>query len=176
MIVNKELERAKAHDDQAWTDATLQSAQNLRNYIKQPYSVAMWSRAIRHAFEDQWCPMPRQTSWDWTEIGRRYTPPKDRVVALRCGDRLAALSVILARRSWVKVHFLEGDPREDCPMRGQRAIVMLDLAATYGQRLGCEEIHIEPVNNTLQSLYCGTFGFEEVLIKGRVEYLRRSLT
>jgi hypothetical protein len=176
VIVNKEFERAKARDDQAWTDAALQSAQNLRGIIRQPYSVAMWSRATRQAFEDQWCPVPRQTMWDWTEIGSKYTPPKERVVALRSGDRLTALSAIVARRAWVRVHFLEGDPRDDCPMRGLRAIVMLDLAATYGQRLGCEEIHIEPVNDTLKSLYCGTFGFEEVLNKGRVDYLRRSLT
>lgn len=61
-------------------------------------------------------------------------------------------------------------------MQGRRAIVMLDLAATYGQRLGCEEIHLEPVNDKLKSLYCGTFGFEEVLSRDGSKYLKRGLT
>jgi hypothetical protein len=174
--VSREFERAKARDNQAWTEATIASSNNLKDHINCNYSVSIWSNATRQAYAQQWCPHPRRCEWDWDNIESRYRPPKERVCAVLAGDRLAALALITATRARVKVNFLEGDPRLDCPMQGQRALVVLDLAATYGQRLGCEEIHLVPVNDTLLTLYCGTYGFEEVLVKGSTEYLRRGLT
>ena len=44
-------------------------------------------------------------------------------------------------------------------MKGRRAFVVLDVVATYGQRLGCDEIHLEPINEALRELYIGVYGF-----------------
>lgn len=175
-FVTREFERAKDRDNQAWTEAAVASSNNIKDFVGLNYSVSIWSNAIRHAYAQQWCSHPRRCDFDWNEISRRFTPPKERVFAVSVEDRLAALGAITASKVRVKVNFLEGDPRADCPLQGRRALVVLDLAATYGQRLGCEEIHLVPVNDTVRTLYCGTYGFEEVFSKGRLDYLKRGLT
>lgn len=128
-------------------------------------------------YEKQWVGQARHpdAGWDWPRIGRLYDEPKDQILAVITDDRLAALGLVSASHARVIVRFLEGDPRDDCPLRGARAAIVLDAAATYGQRLGCREIHLEPVNASLSELYCGIYGFVEVPGKRGVEYLKRDL-
>jgi hypothetical protein len=176
--MNAELRKAKDRADAAWSDAMVTSAENMAEYIPETYSIALWSRSVREMYQGQWCQVSRHPDggWDWDEVSRLYkTAPKDRIIALKSQDRLCCLALVCATRERVLLRLLEGDPRGDCHMRGKRATIMLDLVATYGQRLGCGEIHLEPVNEDLRTLYEDVYGFERVITRKGETYMKKGL-
>jgi len=95
--------------------------------------------------------------------------------AIKSGDRLSALMLVTVHENFVKVDFLEGDPRPDCPLKGFRATLALDIAARYGQGMGKREIRLEPVNQELRDLYITGYGFEEITPARGQPYLKRDL-
>lgn len=161
--MNAELAKAKRRVEQAWQEAVKASYDNMSPYIDHDYTLRLWSRSVEEQFRSQWCSVERHddAGWNWSEVRRNYRGPKDVIVALEAEDQLCALALFRLTRDRVLVRFLEGDPRAGCNMKGSRALVMLDLAATLGQRYGCKEIHLQPVNDDLKMLYVETYGFEE---------------
>lgn len=147
-------------------------------YAPVPFSISDWSRAVEEAYRLQWCSVARHPDggWDWPEIKRRFHAPSDQILAIRCGERLSALGLITASKTTVKLAFLEGDPRRECPLKGLRAMIALEVAAMFGQRMGRAEIRLDPVNPDLKELYCGPdYGFEEVSPRKGEPYLRKDL-
>jgi hypothetical protein len=57
------------------------------------------------------------------------------------------------------MRFIEGDPRPDCPLKGWRALIVLEAAAFYAQARGKTELRLKEVNSSLESLYRDTYGF-----------------
>ena len=175
--MNAELLRSRRHVDQAWQEAVAASYGNMSPHIGRDYVVKLWSRSVEEQFRSQWCDAERHgdAGWDWHEIRRNYRGHKDVIVALEANDQLCALALFVLSRQRVLVRFLEGDPRPECYMKGSRALVMLDLAATLGQRYGCKEIHLQPVNDDLKMLYKETYGFTEGKDGSREPILKRDL-
>lgn len=154
------------------------SYKNMMPHIKAKYTFRLWSRSVEEDFISQWVNEDRHSDggWDWAEIARRHREVKDKVVALYVNERLSALSLIKMSSSRVLVRFLEGDPRPDCHIKGSRALLMLDLAATYGQRLGRKEIHLQPLNGDLAELYRSKFGFVDGTDGSGEPVLKRGLS
>ncbi|WP_157968894.1 hypothetical protein [Tropicimonas sp. IMCC34011] len=176
--MNSELRRVRDRTEAAWQEAVNAFGKNVISFHERPVAVRLWSRTIEEAYRSQWLTATRSddAGWEWPEISNRYrNEPKARQFAIMADDRLAALCFLLASRQRVLVRFLEGDPRQDCPLRGKRALLALDLAATYGQRLGCHEIHLEPVNEPLAELYRGRFGFKDGKDGNKKPVLKRGL-
>lgn len=176
--MGSELARAKARAADAWTEAVQQSYKNVSGHIGHDYTFMTWSRSVEEQYINQWGKESRHldAGWDWIEIVRRNRGFKDRTVALYCcGDRLSALSHFRVSKSRVLVGFLEGDPRPDCHIKGRRALLMLDLAATYGQRMGRSELHLQPVNEELAELYRSVYGFYDGKDGHGEPVLKRSL-
>lgn len=161
--LSSEVARAKARAVDAWAEAVQHSYKNMRPHLQEQYSFRQYSNSVKQDYIDQWVAEERHqdAGWDWIEVARRHRDVKDVVAALYVEDRLSALALFRASKSRVLVRFLEGDPRPDCHMKGSRALLMLDLAATYGQRLGVRELHLQPVNEGLAELYRSKFGFTD---------------
>lgn len=149
----------------------------MRPALGSEYRIALWSNSVEQMYQDQWCAEPRRKDrgWDWQGVYRSHRGPKDRLAALISGDRLSALTQISATRERVKVGLLEGDSRLDCPLKSTRALILLDLAATYGQVLGCNEIHLEALNDVLMMLYRDSYGFVHAPFKGAPFAMKRGL-
>jgi hypothetical protein len=175
--VSSELKKAKERADQALQEAVTYGYSNLGVALRADYRIALWSNSIEHMYKSQWCAevLRKDRGWDWHEVHRRHRGPKDQIVALISGDRLAALMQISATRDRVKIGLLEGDSSIDCLLKPHRALIMLDLAATYDQVLGCNEIHLEALNNNLMVLYRDTYGFIQAPIKGAPLAMKRGL-
>lgn len=161
--LSTEVARAKARAIDAWTESVQRSYANMRPFMKVIYSFKIWSNSVRKDYEDQWLKEPRHNDagWDWVAISEHHKEIKDVTVALYVEGALCALALFRASKSRVLVRFLEGDPRPDCHIKGSRALLMLDLAATYGQRLGRSELHLQPVNEDLAEHYRSRFGFTD---------------
>ncbi len=175
--MGSEVRQAKARADNAWVDAVQTSYQNAEGHVPFDYTFREWSHSVEEMFTDQWLNDTghRSYGWDWREISRQHRGFKNRTVALVSSERLSALSQIKVSKSRVLVSFLEGDPRPDCHIKGMRALLMLDLAATYGQRLGRREIHLQPLNGQLAELYRTRMGFVDGKDGNGDHVLKRSL-
>lgn len=173
--MSAELRRAKNRMSDAWTSAVQASYANMKPYVDVPYTMSLWSGSISNAYKDQWlvCERHPDGGWDWLEIRRKYNSVKDTIAVLSVDDRLSCLALFHTSRDRVLVRFLEGDPRGDCQLVGIRVTLMLDLAFTFGQRYGCKEVQLVPVNLALEKLYNDRYGFELVTHKGGDRYMRR---
>jgi hypothetical protein len=60
------------------------------------------------------------------------------------------------------LRWVEGDPRPDCPLRGRRLLIALDVATNYAQRNGRYELRVEPINEVLINLFERDYGFRAV--------------
>lgn len=75
----------------------------------------------------------------------------------------------------VEVRFLEADPRGNCPLKGKRALIVLDVAARYAQARSKSEIRVRPVNTSLERLYREVYGFTLMNPKGQPAYFRKEV-
>lgn len=176
--MGSEIRQAEARARAAWIEAVQASYENASGYVGFDYTFREWSRSVHEMYTDQWFGHDRHKDggWDWPEISRRHRAIKDRTVALISEDRLSALAQIRVTKSRILVGFLEGDPRPDCHIKGMRALLMLDLASTYGQRLGKGEIHLKPLNGDLAELYRTKMGFVDGRDGSGDQVLKRSLS
>lgn len=173
--MNAELRRSKDRMNEVWTSAVQASYANMKPYVDVPYRMILWSGSVSNAYKDQWLDRERHPDggWDWLEVRRKYNGVKDTIVALYVQDRLSCLALFHTSHDRVLVRFLEGDARGDCQLVGFRATLMLDLAFTLGQRYGCKEVRLEPVNMALEALYKNTYGFELVTSSKGDRYMRK---
>jgi hypothetical protein len=88
--------------------------------------------------------------WDWEGlVGRVCTRPSAFQVAIWSGDELCGLAVgrvsrrrPSGRRHTVSVHYLEGSPRREHPLRGRVAAVAIAAAEVYGDIVGAWRIRL----------------------------------
>jgi hypothetical protein len=152
------LPRAKFEADR--NAARLQAAITLAPVLKVDFQIAGWSSRTKQAILDQWNRKAGQ-GWDWDEIFRRHRDPDRLDIAIWSPqDRLSALALGLTSAESVEIRFLEGDPRQDCPLRGRRALIVLECAACYAQAKGRPELRVRPINERLATLYKQIYGFE----------------
>mgnify|MGYP007053800610 CR=1 FL=1 len=127
------------------------------------FHLTGWSQKAQQAFADQWCGDRHPTSahWDWHDIYRRHSTEPDRLemVVWSPDDRLCCLGLALSAGRAIEVRFVEGDPREGCPLKGRRSLIVFECAAAYAQGRGKAELRAQPVNARLQSLYRDVYGF-----------------
>lgn len=171
--MSKEIRRARDAANSVWLKACRQSSNYFKDKHHLEISLGQWSNSVRQEFEDSWTALERNkdTSWDWAEIYRRYVQNriKNKVAVLKYKETLSGLALFKVSKKRLLVNFLEGNPSTSCPLKGNRAIILLDLAVRYAQGLGCCEIHLQPVSSKLRDLYINDYGFKEAKdAEGRV--------
>src|ERR1700680_2905773 len=157
------LARARVKYVQAGLNARVKAVETLRAAgLMVPFSLNDWSGRARCAYDEQWAAGPRHPDacWDWHEVFAKYRGI-DVLNLVIWGDEehLAGLAVATTTGPSVMLHFIEGDPREDSPVRGSVLLIVLQTAALYGQALGKVELRIRPINDELCALYTGVYGF-----------------
>ncbi len=176
--MNREFKRIQDRNLQHRTDAVGAAIEEMAEHAPADFEVHNWSRSIEEAYQKQWGSVERHPDggWDWPALREQHRRDGDsQILAIKSGERLAALALITVHNSCVKVAFLEGDPRKDCPLREFRTALALDIAARYGQRLGKKELRLEPVNSSLKDLYVDGYLFEEVKPDKGDSYVKKSL-
>jgi hypothetical protein len=155
-----ELERAKARYAEQRESAFRIAGQNLVPLIGVQFHITGWTNKAREALAT-WRETGRHVDgrFDWEEIFRRYRETDRLDMAIWVGDRLAALGLGTCTGSSVLLRYLEGDPRQDCPLKGRRILIALEAAANFAQARGKNEIRVQPVNEALSNLYEGVYGF-----------------
>lgn len=130
-----------------------------------------YNRGTAEAVRDQW----GGSRWDWDEVFQKYRGLKGLDLAAWTHDgRLVALGVATLSSVAVTVRMVEGDRRDDCPLRGRRALIMLEAATNFALGTGRTEIRVEPLNEQLAQLYQAKYGFTLVTPdRGEPYYVRK---
>jgi hypothetical protein len=178
-LSDADLRRAKERYRQAKFDARRQAFTNLTAAFNATFRLTEWSRSAEEAYERQWIASgaTRSTNFDWPEIFRRYRNEPDALDLVVWGpdDRLSALALATKTGSAISVDGIEGDPRPDCPLKGKRAVIVLEAAACYGQGLGRSELRLVPLNDAVAKHYAEVCGFKAFTPKGGEPYYRRRI-
>lgn len=135
------------------------------------FQISHWNSAAHAAYQTQW----QSPEFDWVEIFRRHSDPDRLDIAMWVGDRLCGLALATTTESAIKLLFLEGDSRPDCPLSGLRIPIFLDIAANYAQDRGRVELRVWPLNTRLEELYRDTYGFSLVADGTTAQYWRRGV-
>jgi hypothetical protein len=122
------------------------------------FRLTGWSRAVQAAYQVQWV----SPEFDWQEIFRRFGDPDRLDLAMWAEDRLCGLGLATTTQTALKLLFLEGDSRPDCPLRGLRIPIFLDVAANYARDRGKTELRVWPLTDNLAGLYRDAYGFSLV--------------
>jgi len=94
-------------------------------------------------------------------------------LVLWSGERLAGLAIGNTTNVALRMDFIEGDPRQDCPLTGKRVLIFLETAACYAQGAGLTELRIQPINSHVEAVYRDIYGFERVEPGKEPSYYRR---
>ncbi|MFM8748171.1 MAG: hypothetical protein ACKOED_16125 [Aestuariivirga sp.] len=122
------------------------------------FRLTGWSRTVQAAYRAQW----HSPEFDWEEIYRRFGDPDRLDLAIWAGERLCGLGLATTTPAALNLLFLEGDSRPDCPLRGLRIPIFLDVAANYAQDRGKTELRVWPLTDNLAELYRDAYGFSLV--------------
>ena len=110
------------------------------------FVLSEWSN---RAYEAVW----NNPEFDWRRIDRQFPDP-DRVdVALWVGKRLVGMALVRSDGDAVVLEFIEGDRSDDCPLRGSRTLIFLDVATNYAQVRGKQKLLVQPMNSGLVNHY-----------------------
>jgi hypothetical protein len=155
------FQRAKERYQQAKDTCRREAAIKVGAFLGVEFYISGWSDRTRHALSDQWLAdgVSAGTGWDWPEVFRRHNDPDRLDMAVWAADRLCGLGLCLTGSQFVEIRFVEGDPRQDCPLKGKRTLIFLECAAGYAQSRGKAELRIQPKNQRLEALYTGLYGF-----------------
>ena len=166
----------RARYEKAREDARRQAALNLQGQIGVDFYLSGWTRKALEAYLDQW-PSQRHPNagWAWIEIFQRFRDIDRLDLVLWAGDRLAGLAIGTTTNVALRLDFIEGDFREDCPLTGRRVLIFLEAAACYCQATGLTEIRVQPVNDAIEALYCEVYGFELVTPVNETRYYRKKV-
>lgn len=165
--------RTRQRYETAAENARRETALRLGRVVGVDFNLGRWGAKAREAYPIQW---GDQSHFNWPEVFRRHNE-MDRldIVMWGPGDRLSGLAMGLTTSVCVKICFLEGDPRPDCPLKKHRTLIAIECSACYAQGLGRDELRIFPVNKELEEYY-RSFGFEPVKPpKGEQPYWRRKV-
>lgn len=134
--------------------ATRENLEDLRERVGRDYRVAPFSMHDYQTMIGQWPKEARRyPHWEWLTIYWDHSGPRDWCFSIRVGDRLCVLAAAKMRNSALTGEFLEADPRPDCPLKGARALIGLDLMARYAEYAKAKEFRIVPENATLARYY-----------------------
>ena len=138
------------------------------------FRVGTWTTRAQQCIRDQWGGHRHpDVAWDWDAILHRHRDPDAFAFAGWVNEhRLGFVGLAVTTSISVELKFVEGDPREDCPIGGSRALIALDLSANYAESCGKQEVWVRPVNPTLERLYI-SLGFEVGAPTGQPRYFRR---
>ncbi|MBX5153221.1 hypothetical protein HJC04_11335 [Rhizobium sp. NLR8a] len=149
---------AKARYNQNRFDACHKAVTNLRGVIGVEFHISDLSRGALEAVNSQW----GSSEFDWQRIHDVYREPDCIKVAFWVGERLCALAIGTTSGQSLRFRFLEGSPDPNCPLKGVRILIALEVMALYGQMRGKRELVLEPINEKLIDVYENTYGFEVV--------------
>lgn len=169
---------ARARYSPRCDESRLRAAQKIAAILGIDLSLGAWSHRASEAWRRQWSGSDRRSAegWDWDAIHRRYHNEVDRLdLAMWVGDRLCGLALTTLSGEAATVRFLEGSPRQDCPLIGYRALVAIESAQNYAQLNGKREIRVQPVTPPLEELYRDIFGFVLATPSGQEAYYRREI-
>jgi hypothetical protein len=145
-------------------DAYRACEEKLTPVLSVKFTIHEYSGRALEALKEQWEPNGRdqETAWDWHGLVKHYRcrEPDLLTMAVWAGDRLSCLALATTSEQAVHIRFVEGDPREDCPLAGTRALIALETCAGYAQARGKRELKVYPLNSDLERLYVDTYGFE----------------
>jgi hypothetical protein len=156
------LERHRARYEADRSNARTKAVLNLQSTLRVDFNLSGWGGRAREAYADQWLNGEKYSpaGWDWEEIFRRHHEP-DRLDIAIWGPqaRLCGFGLALTTSQAITIRFVEGDSRHDCPLKGMRALIILECAACYAQARGRSELRIQPKNERLEELYRQIYGF-----------------
>jgi hypothetical protein len=177
-VVSQHFAAVKARYLQCQHDARHGCERDFSPLFGRVFTLSEISQRALLAVSSQWEPngRPDETRWDWTQVLRGFRSEWDRLeVAIWSDERLCGLALAITGGKSVNLRFLEGDPRKDCPLKGKRIMIALDVCARYAQGRGKAELRIEPINSDLEELYVGTYGFLRRSLKGEQPHLFRQV-
>ncbi|WP_293856975.1 hypothetical protein [uncultured Alsobacter sp.] len=163
-MTGSSLQAAQARYREAAFAARRKAALNLQATLGVTFNLGEWSGRVAEAIQRQWATADRHPDggFDWPEWFRRNKRNPDVFsVAIWIDQRLAGVALVETGSDYVTVKCVEGDPRPDCPLRGRRALIVMEAAACYAQALGKRSIRVSPVNDDLKKLYVEGYGFSE---------------
>ena len=176
--MSADLHKAKARYHEAGATACRHAVDAVRRQSGVDFHMREWSRSSELAFDEQWLPVSRHEDggFDWPKIYSRYREPGTlKPVIWSPGERLSGLFLCTIHGKSVKLQWLEGDPRENCPLKGFRATIAVETMAVYAQLLGRPEICLEGVADGVKPLYIDGYGFTEVIPHKGSSYLKRAV-
>jgi hypothetical protein len=132
------------------------------------FEISGWNRDAEYAYRRQW----KTSEFPWEDIFRRYNEA-DRldIVIWGPGKRLCGLGLAGTQSAAVEIRYIEGDPRNGCPLKGHRGLIVLEVAANYAQGRGKKELRIQPLNGAVKELYIRVYGFTLVSSHRTGDYL-----
>jgi len=143
----------------------------MSGFLGRHVTVGEWSGRVWRQL-DEW----GETRFDWREIDRRHRDPDRLDIAIWSdNDRLSGLGLGLSTGQAIMLRFLEGDPRQDCPLRGKRILIALEATANYAQGRGKREIRLQPINDKLVYLYESVYGFVLESPRNEAPYYRKGV-
>jgi hypothetical protein len=149
---------ARARYERDRSEACIASAETLRPVIGVHFEIAEIGRAALDAVALQW----GSSKFDWDAVYQHHRGIDAFKFAIWFENSLCGLGVATTSGQSVKLRFLEGSPDINCPLKGRRILIALDVAANYGQRRGKRNLILEPINETLIALYENVYGFKVV--------------
>lgn len=166
------LARHKARCQNDLHGARAQAVKNLTPHIPE-FNLTGWGERAKEAYLDQW---DGNGAFDWDEIFRRHNEPDRFDIAIwGANERLCGLGLGTTTGEAVDIRFLEGDPRQDCPLKGRRILILLEAATCYAQARGRGELRVRPKNERLADLYRQTYGFVLETKRGGESYYRKGV-
>lgn len=139
---------------------------SLGGIIKSPFRLSEFTQKMEECWRQQWLPCldrtPPNGGWDWPEVRTHYRRHIDRfeVAIWSLDDKLYGLAIGKTNQTAVVIEALEGDPRKDCPLKGQLLLIFLQAATCYAQALNRPQLWLmEPANRDLEDRYVSDYGF-----------------
>lgn len=110
------------------------------------FSVTEWSN---RAFAALW----PDSTFPWEKISRKFRDPDRLEIAIWVGKRLVGMALGVSGGNDITLEFLEGDPDSDCPLKGSRTLIALDVASNYAQARGKHRLLVQPMSSGLRNHY-----------------------
>lgn len=175
--MSAELRRARARYAAAREEATRLAAQSVKDMFGADFRIGDWSRSAQEAYNQHWCGIERHPDggFDWPEIFRRFRDPDVLRLVMWSGDDLGGLGLATVGGTYVKLRFLEGDPRSENSLKGMRVPIAVETCAFYAQALDRSEIRVEQVAEGTKTIYIEGYGFCEVTPKRELPYLKKDV-
>lgn len=138
----------------------------LDDRVHAKFSLTEITADVIDAWENQWKPVttrkPPNGGWDWGKKCEALSsePKRFEIAVWNEGRRLSGLAIGKTNRTAVRIDLLEGDPRDDSPLKGKVLAIVLEAAANYAQILKRSQVWVmRPANERLTTLYRDVYGF-----------------